>query len=174
MPAQSKIDKVAEIQETIDGANAMWLVDYRGLTVKQVQELRRNLREVEAEMKVYKNNLVKIALANLDLPVDDDLLSGPNGFVFSHGDMAASAKAVKTFMADNEQVEFKGGLLNGEVLEAEKVMAIADLPSHDELIAKLLGTLSNPTTKLVRTLSEIPASFVRTLGAIADQKKEAA
>jgi large subunit ribosomal protein L10 len=174
MPAQSKIDKVAEIQEAIDGADAMWLVDYRGLSVKEIQELRRNLRDADAEMKVYKNNLVKIALKNLNLPEMEEQLIGPSGFIFSHGDMAASAKVIKTFMKDHEQVSFKAGLLNGEVLAVEKVMAIADLPSHDELIAKLLGTLSNPTTKLVRTLSEIPASFVRTLGAIADQKQQAA
>lgn len=173
MPAQEKIDKVAEIQEAIDGSNAMWLVDYRGLTVKQAQELRRSLRGVDAEMKVYKNNLVKIALKNLDLPAMEDELNGPNGFIFANGDMAASAKTVKTFMKDNEALEFKAGLLDGKVIPVETVMAIADLPSREELIAKLLGTLSNPTTKLVRTLSEIPGSFVRTLGAIASQKEAA-
>lgn len=173
MPTQEKIDKVTEIQEAIDGCNAMWLVDYRGLTVKQTQELRRSLREADADMKVYKNNLVKIALKNLGLPEMEEQLAGPSGFVFANGDMAASAKTLKTFMKDNEALEFKAGLLNGEAISAETVMAIADLPSREELIAKLLGTISNPTTKLVRTLSEIPGSFVRTLGAIASQKEAA-
>ncbi len=173
MPTQQKIDKVAEIQEVIENSSAMWLVDPCGLTVKQTQELRRSLREAGAEMKVYKNNLVKIALRNLDMPEMDEYLAGPSGFIFAQGDVAASAKAAKTFMKDNDDLEFKAGLLDGAVVTAEQVSAIAELPSREELIAKLLGTLSNPATKIVRTLSEIPASFVRTLDAIAKQKDAA-
>lgn len=173
MPTQAKIDKVAEIQSALDSSEAVWLVDYRGLTVKQVQTLRRSLREADAEMKVYKNNLTKIALKNLDLPEMDDLLTGPNGFIFSKGDIAASAKVVKDFMKENKDLEIRGGLVGSDVMSADQVQAIADLPSREELIAKLLGTIANPYTKFVRTINEIPASLVRTLGAIAEQKEAA-
>ena len=107
------------------------------------------------------------------MPEMDEYLAGPSGFIFAQGDVAASAKAAKTFMKDNDDLEFKAGLLDGAVVTAEQVSAIAELPSREELIAKLLGTLSNPATKIVRTLSEIPASFVRTLDAIAKQKDAA-
>ena len=173
MPAQSKFDMVEKILASLEGHAGMYVVDYRGLSVKEAQEFRRSLREVGAEINVYKNNLVKIALRNHDMPEMDEYLAGPSGFIFAQGDVAASAKAAKTFMKDNDDLEFKAGLLDGAVVTAEQVSAIAELPSREELIAKLLGTLSNPATKIVRTLSEIPASFVRTLDAIAQQKDAA-
>lgn len=174
MPNKKNVDQVAEIEKHLDGASAMWLVDYRGLTVKQVQELRRSLREVGAEMKVYKNTLCNIALKDLELPAMDEYLSGPNGFVFATGeDIAPSAKVIKTFIAKNPDLEIRGGLVKDQVMTAEQVNTIADLPSREELIAKMLGTMSNPATKVVRVLNETVASLARTLNAIAEQKSAA-
>ncbi|NTU89138.1 MAG: 50S ribosomal protein L10 [Actinobacteria bacterium] len=173
MPTQAKIDTVQEIKQYLDGSEAMWLVDYRGLSVKKTEALRRALRDTGAEMKVYKNKLIEIALRDLDYPEMSDYLNGPNGFVFVSGDIAASAKAIKTFAKKNKELEIRGGLVNGQVMTAEQVMAIAELPSREELIAKLLGTMNNPMSQIVRVLNEPMASFARTLAAIASEKQAA-
>ena len=174
MPSNKNIEQVAEIKEHIEGCSALWLVNFSGLTVKQSQELRRSLKEVGAEMKIYKNRLFKIALGDLELPQMEEFLEGPNGFVFATGeDIAPSAKAIKTFMKSNQALEIRGGLVGDQVMDADKVMAIADLPSREELIAKLLGTLNNPATKIVRVLNEPVASLARLLNQVAEGKPAA-
>jgi len=170
VPNNKNIEQVAKIKEHLDGCSAMWLVDYRGLTVKQVEDLRHQLREAGAEMKVYKNTLCNIALKDLGLPSMDELLAGPNGFVFASGeDIAPSAKVIKTFAKASKILEIRGGLVGDQVMDAKQVEAIADLPSREELIAKLLGTLNNPATQIVRVLNEPMASFARTVNAIAEK-----
>lgn len=174
MPNQKNIEQVVEIKEHLENCSAMWLVDYRGLTVKQIQALRHQLRENGAEMKVYKNTLCHIALKDLELPGMEEFLEGPNGFIFATGeDVAPSAKVIKTFAKANPQLEIHAGLVGSQVMSAKQVQAIADLPSREELIAKLLGTLNNPATQIVRVLNEPMASFARTLNAIAEQKPAA-
>lgn len=170
MPSQKNVEQVEEIKGYLDGCTAMWLVDYRGLSVKQAQELRRSLRAEEAEMKVFKNTLTKIALSELGLPEMDELLAGPNGFIFVSGeDISKSAKAIKTFAKANPKLEIRGGLVGDKVMDAEQVKAIADLPSREELIAKLLGCLNNPATKIVRVLNEPMASLARILNQVAEK-----
>jgi large subunit ribosomal protein L10 len=168
LPNKKNIEQVAEIKEHIQNASAMWLVSYSGLTVKQAQELRRSLKEAGAELKIYKNTLTRIALGELELPTMEELLEGPNGFVFATGeDIAPSAKVIKTFMKENPALEIVGGLVGDQIMDVEQVKAVADLPSREELIAKLLGTLNNPATKIVRVLSEPAASLARVLNAAA-------
>ena len=174
MPTQAKIAKVAEIEEMLQSAQAMWLVDYRGLTVKKTEKLRRALREADAEVKIYKNNLVRIALANLEQPEMDEYLAGPNAFVFAKGDVAASAKVLKAFAKENKEMQIVGGLIDGRAVDAEQVKAIADLPSREQLVAQLLGVLNNPATKIVRVLNEPMACFARAVKQIAEKKEEAA
>ena len=99
MPNAQNKEMLASIKEDLDGVSAMWVVDYRGLTVKEMQQLRRDIRETGSVMKVYKNTLVHLALAEAELPTLDDMLAGPSAFVFSGNDVAASAKALKTFQA---------------------------------------------------------------------------
>jgi large subunit ribosomal protein L10 len=94
VPSDFNIKKVAEIKDAVQGADAVWIVDYRGLSVKQVESLRAKLGEVDAHMKIFKNTLTKLALEALELPTLDDILAGPSGFVFVSGDPVASAKAL--------------------------------------------------------------------------------
>ena len=103
MPNAQNKEMLASIKEDLDGVSAMWVVDYRGLTVKEMQQLRRDIRETGSVMKVYKNTLVHLALAEAELPTLDDMLAGPSAFVFSGNDVAASAKALKTFAKANDQ-----------------------------------------------------------------------
>ena len=142
MPNAQNKEMLASIKEDLDGVSAMWVVDYRGLTVKEMQQLRRDIRETGSVMKVYKNTLVHLALAEAELPTLDDMLAGPSAFVFSGNDVAASAKALKTFAKANENLEIKGGLMEGAAVSAAEVEAIASLPSREQLMAQIAGAIS--------------------------------
>lgn len=120
MPNAQNKEMLASIKEDLDGVSAMWVVDYRGLTVKEMQQLRRDIRETGSVMKVYKNTLVHLALAEAELPTLDDMLAGPSAFVFSGNDVAASAKALKTFAKANENLEIKGGLMEGAAVSGRR------------------------------------------------------
>lgn len=173
MPSTKNQEKYAAIKEDLSKIQAMWVVDYRGLTVKESEALRRSIREADAVMKVYKNSLVELALKELDMPSMGDVLAGPSAFVFADGDPVASAKALKDFAKANENLVIKGGIMDGAFVDAEAVEKIAALPSREELIAKLLGTIQNPLQQIVRVLNGPMESFARVVGAIEDQKNAA-
>ena len=173
MPNKQNIADVAKIAEELEGVSAMWVVDYRGLTVKEAEALRRTVREAEAKMVVYKNTLVRLALENAGLPAMDEVLAGPSAFIFATGDPVASAKAIKDFATKSKKLVIKGGMMDGMAYNAEQVEAIAALPSREELIAKLLGTISNPMVKMVRVCNGPMEAFARAVSAIADQKSAA-
>lgn len=173
MPNVQNKETLQKIKEELAEVGAMWVVDYRGLTVKEIQELRRSIREADASMKVYKNTLMHLALAEADMPSLDEVLEGPSAFVFAGEDPVASAKALKTFAKANENLVIKGGMMDGAYLDAAQVEAVASLPSREELIAKLLGTISNPMVKTVRVLNGPMEAFARCVSAIAEQKPAA-
>ena len=173
MPNSQNQEMLVAIKEDLTSAGAVWAVDYRGLTVKQIQALRRDIREADASMKVYKNTLMHIALADLEMPSMDAILEGPSAFVFAGEDPVASAKAVKEFSKKNPKLVIKGGMMDGLFVDAAQVEAIASLPSREELIAKLLGTISNPLVKTVRVLNGPMEAFARCVSAIGDQKSAA-
>ena len=173
MPNAQNKEMLASIKEDLDGVTAMWVVDYRGLTVKEMQQLRRNIREAGAVLKVYKNTLVHLALAEAELPTLDDMLEGPSAFVFSGNDVAASAKAVKNFAKDNENLEIKGGLMEGAAVTAAEVEALASLPSREELMAKIAGAISGVARGLATGINGVPRSVAGAIKAVADQKEAA-
>jgi large subunit ribosomal protein L10 len=175
MPAQSKLDVVSEIKKTIDEAKGgIILVDYRGLSVSEMASLRNKLREVGGEMRVFKNRLVQIALRENAMPTMDELLLGPSAFVFIAEEPVASAKALAAFAKEHPALELKGGFVENSVLDQTSIVALSKLPSREELIAKLLGTLTNPARGLVTTLSGVSRGLVTALDAIAKQKEEQA
>ena len=173
MPNAQNQEMLTNIKADLEGASAVWVVDYRGLTVKEIQALRRSIREADAQMKVYKNTLVHLALEQCDMPSIDDLLAGPNAFVFSGSDVAASAKAVKNFATDNENLEIKGGIMDGAVVCAAEVEAIASLPSREELIASVAGAISGVARGLATAINGIPRGLAQVTKAVADQKEAA-
>lgn len=173
MPNKQNIENVEKIAEELSGVSAMWVVDYRGLTVKEAETLRRAVREAGAHMSVYKNTLMRLALENAGMPSLDEALSGPSAFIFATGDPVASAKAIKDFAKESKKLVIKGGMMDGVAYNAEQVEAIAALPSREELIAKLLGTINNPMVKMVRVLNGPMEYFARAVSAIADQKSAA-
>ncbi|WP_165062960.1 MULTISPECIES: 50S ribosomal protein L10 [unclassified Adlercreutzia] len=170
MPNAENKQMLEDIKSDIQAAGAMWVVDYRGLTVKDIQSLRRAVREADAQMKVYKNTIMHIALAELDCPDLDAILAGPSAFVFAGEDPVASAKVLRDFAKGNENLEIKGGMMDGAFVDAAQVNEIAALPSREELIAKLLGTINNPLVKTVRVLNGPMEAFARVVSAIEEQK----
>ncbi|WP_251211915.1 50S ribosomal protein L10 [Adlercreutzia murintestinalis] len=170
MPNAENKQMLTDIKADIEGCGAMWVVDYRGLSVKEIQLLRRAVRDADAQMKVYKNTIMHIALGELDCPDMDAVLAGPSAFVFAGEDPVASAKVLRDFAKENENLEIKGGMMDGTFVDAAQVNEIASLPSREELIAKLLGTINNPLVKMVRVLNGPMEAFARVVSAIEGQK----
>jgi large subunit ribosomal protein L10 len=173
MPTESKQSRVAEIKDRFNESDSVIMIDYRGLTVKQMQQLRGAIREAGGEIKVYKNSLTEIAVRELALPNLDAYLEGPTAFVFVAEDAVAPAKALTAFAKQNPALELKGGLVQNQVVDSMGVKAIATLPSYEELIAKLMGSMLNPLTGFARVLNGPVEAFARTVQAVADQKAAA-
>ena len=173
MPNVKNQETLSKIKEDLDGVSAVWVVDYCGLTVKDIQALRVAIRESGASMKVYKNTLMHIALDEAGLPTLDDILEGPSAFVFAGDDVAAAAKAVKTFAKTNQNLEIKGGLMEGEQVSAAQVEAIASLPSREELLAQIAGAISGVARGLAVALNGVPSGLAQVTTAVADQKAAA-
>lgn len=170
MPNVKNQETLAVIKGELSNAGAVWVVDYCGLTVKEVQELRRSVREAGASMKVYKNTLVHIALEDAELPTLDDMLNGPSAFVFAGEDVAAAAKAVKNFAKGNDKLEIKGGLMEGKAVTAAEVEAIASLPSREELLAHIAAAINGVAKALAVCVNGVPQGLAQVTKAVADQK----
>ena len=174
MPNAQNVETLAKIKDELDAVNAIWVVDYRGLTVKESQQLRREIRAAGAHLKVYKNTLMEIALADKGLPTMDDILQGPSAFVFVENDPAAAAKVVKEFAKQNENLTIKGGVMDGQQYNAAEVEAIASLPSREELIAQIAGAISGVARGLAVTINGVPSGLAQCIKQIAEQRESAA
>lgn len=171
MPQQYKIDKVAEIESRIEANNGVFVVSYNGLTVKQAQELRHQLREVGAEMKVYKNNLVRLALKNQNQPAIDEILAGPLAYVFYENEPVEPAKALKEFASKSKGVlEIKGGISEGNAVTAEEVQAIADLPTKDQLLGQIAGLINGFARDIAVCVNGVSTGLARQISQISEQK----
>ena len=163
MPQQYKIDKVAEIESRIAENAGLFVVNYNGLTVKQAQELRHQLRECGAEMKVYKNNLVKIALKNQEQPEIDEILAGPVAYVFY--------ETLKDFSAKSKGVlEIKGGISDGKAVSADDVKAIAELPTKDQLLGQIAGLISGFARDIAVCVNGVSSGLARSIQQVSEQK----
>ena len=158
------------IKADLDGVTAVWVVDACGLTVKEVEGLRHSIRESGAIMKVYKNTIMKKALAELDLVNMDAILEGPSAFVFCGEDVAAAAKAVTEFAKENKNLEVKGGMMDGTFVNADEIKAIASLPSKEVLLAQIAGAISGVARGLAVCINGVPSGLARAIQQVADQK----
>lgn len=135
---------VAEIADKFRASKSTIIVDYRGLNVAEVTELRKQLREAGIEFKVYKNTLTRRALAEVGLEGLDEVLTGPNAIAFSNEDVVAPAKILNDFAKKHEALEIKAGVIEGNVATLEEVKALANLPSREGLLSMLLSVLQAP------------------------------
>ena len=176
MPAQYKVDQVAELKELFNGAEAVFVAEYRGLTVAQASALRKAIRAAGGQAKVARNRLAEIALDEVGLAKDVKMMKGPNLYVVAADNSPAVAKAIKDFSEVKENAAFviKGGVMGKNLLDLNNVKALASMPSREELVAKAVGSIASPLRGLVTVLSGLPRGLVTVLSAIADKKKEAA
>jgi len=162
---------IDEVAGQISGSEAVYAVDYRGISVPQAAELRTKLRDADATFRVVKNTLGERAADKAGAEGLKELLTGPTAITFVRGDAAAAAKALRDFRRStgNQLLEFKGGWMNGAGLTGDEIDAIAQLPSRDVLNARLVGMVASPLTGLVTALNGLIAGFARQLQQIADQ-----
>ncbi|MFF2178793.1 50S ribosomal protein L10 [Lysinibacillus sp. NPDC058147] len=158
---ENKQAQVQEITEKFQNAASVVVVDYRGLNVAQVTELRKQLREAGVEFKVYKNTLTRRATEAVGLEGINDVLVGPNAIAFSNEDVVAPAKIINEFAKKNEALEIKAGIIEGTISSVEDVKALAELPSREGLLSMLLSVLQAPVR-----------NFALATKAVADQKEE--
>ncbi len=173
MPRPEKVQAVAEIKERLEHAQAVFLAEYAGLSVKQQQMLRRGLREGGAEFKVVKMSLARLAAAELKLADLDELFLGPTGIAFADGDPVSAAKALKDFAKDNEAFTVKGGLLGNEFLSPERISELADIESREVLLAKIAGLMQAPMANLAGLLSALPRNLASAMQQLVEKKEEA-
>lgn len=169
---ESKQAIVAEVSAQVAEAGAIVFAEYRGLTVAEMTELRRKAREAGVYLHVIKNTLVHRAVDGTPFACIQPQLVGPLIFAIA-ADPVAPAKVLVDFAKSAEKLVVKGGAMPGSLLDVEGVKALASMPSRDELLATLVGTLQAPIAKFVRTLNEVPGKFVRTLAAVRDAKEAA-
>jgi large subunit ribosomal protein L10 len=170
VPTQAKVESVEELRRRLDDVKAVLLTEYRGLTVQQLGDLRRQLRAVSAEYTVVKNRLARIAVATSSLDAVSGQLKGPTGLIIAKDDPVAVARTLHTFARTNQALVIKAGYVEGRVLPAEELKALADLPSREVLRSQLVGTLQGPLAQLVGLLTAPQRELVYVL----EQRSQAA
>src|SRR3954447_2413892 len=169
MNREQKAAAVAEIATRIQESQAVLAVDYRGLSVPQAAELRAKLREADARFQVVKNTLTERAADEAGAESLQELLEGPTALPFVFGDAAPAAKALRDYARATELLPFKGGLMDGNVLTADDISAIARLPSREMLYAQLVGVVAHPIAGLTRTLNQLIGGLAVALGQIQEK-----
>jgi large subunit ribosomal protein L10 len=173
MNKEQKAEKVAQIATAIRESEAVFAVDYRGISVPQAAELRTKLIEAGARFSVVKNTLTERAVDDVGADTLKELLEGPTAFTFvaAEGDVAMAAKALSQFRRAHEVLEFKGGIMSGEPLSIEQIESIARLPALEVLHGQVVGVLASPITGLARGLNQMIAGLAIALGQIQAEGK---
>lgn len=171
MNRDNKQELVTEMHERLARAKAVFLADFRGMDVGKATTLRNELRSASVEYKVFKNTLLERASQGTDMECLSPYLSGPTAIAISYDDPVSAAKVLSKFAKDPQgKFVLKVGVLSGKVLDVKQIQALADLPSREVLIAKMLGSMQAPATNFVGVLAALPGSLVRVLDAIRAQK----
>jgi large subunit ribosomal protein L10 len=172
----ARADKAAVVEEVrakFAASNSVIVSEYRGLTVGALASLRRTLRPLGAEYKVYKNTLVKIAARDGAMSAVEDMVGGPVAIAFINGEVSAVAKAMRAFAKDNEALKLKGAVVDGKAVDAKGLRALAELPSREVMLAKLAGLLKAPMSNTAYMLSALPRKAAYGLKALVEQKEAA-
>jgi large subunit ribosomal protein L10 len=169
MNRDEKSAVIDQVAEQIQESQAIFALDYRGITVAQAAELRAKLREADASLRIVKNTLAELAADKAGAEDLKAFLDGPTAFTFVRGDAAQAAKALAAFRKEYELLEFKGGRMDGAPVTSDEILAISKLPSRDALNQQLVGVLAYPIGGLARTLNQLIQGLAVQLGQIAEQ-----
>jgi large subunit ribosomal protein L10 len=170
---EGKKEVVAEVSARLAKAQTVVLAEYRGLAVEQITALRSQARASGVYLRVLKNTLARRAVQGTPFEKLADQMVGPLAYGISD-DPVAAAKVLHTYAKGNDKLVIKGGAMPNYLMNAKEVGSLATMPSRDELLAKVLGTMQAPVARFVQTLNEVPGKFVRTLAAVRDQKEQQA
>ena len=170
MPRPEKVQAVADIRERLERAQAVFIAEYAGLSVKEQQELRRGLRAAGGEFRVVKMTLARRAVEEMGRSGLDELLAGPAGLAYAYGDPAAAARLLRDFARDHTRLLVKGALFGSEVLVPERVAALADLEPRPVLLARVAGALQAPVARMAGLLAALPRGMATALSGLIDKK----
>ena len=165
-----KQEKIEEIKSKLEKAKVAIITEYKGMTVEEIQYLRRELQKVAGDYMVTKNTLAKIALKGTEFEVLNDTFKGPIAVAFGFEDQAAPAKVLAKFIKEKKKGVVVAAALDGQLLSAEQTKALADIPSKEELYAKMLGCVNSPATGIAGAVNAVMSSLVRAIDAVAKQK----
>ncbi|NLY86806.1 MAG: 50S ribosomal protein L10 [Tissierellia bacterium] len=168
---QAKRENIEEIKEKINSAQAIVLVDYRGLNVEQLTELRKRYRSAGVEYKVYKNTMMRFAFKDTGFEEFNEFLKGPNAIAFGYDDPVQAAKITSEFAKENKNLEIKAGIVDGKIIDLEGVKALAELPSKEVLIAQTLGGFNAPIQGFVNVLQGTIRGLAIVLDAIREKQE---
>lgn len=167
---QFKVDYVEKYKNRFRQSKDFIFADYRGLSVEQISQLRSKLRERNADFRVIKNRYAKLALNQMEMPDVSAFLTGPTAIAMSPDDSGPIVKALLDFAQDST-VQVKGAIVDGMVFDAAQAEELSKLPSREELLAKLMGTMNAPLQHFLYALNGVPTKLVRTLKAVEEQKR---
>jgi len=165
-----KSEKIDAIKSKIEKAQVALITEYKGYTVEEITNLRRELQKQGGDYMVTKNTLAKVAIKGTEYEVMTDLMKGPIAIAFGFEDQVSPAKVVSKFIKDSKKGEILGAVLEGNLLSASEAKALANLPSKEELYAKMLGSINSPATGLTLGINGVMAALTRAVAAVRDQK----
>lgn len=167
-----KNGKVEDIKELISKAKVAIVSDYRGLSVSEITNLRRRLQKEDGEYAVVKNTLAKIAVKDTKFEGLEEFLKGPSAIALGYGDEVAPAKVILKYLKEAKKTnELRGGVLDGKIISADDIKTISNLPTKQELIAKMMGSINSPAQGITNTLNGVASALVRAIDEIRKQKE---
>lgn len=165
-----KDNKIQEMKEKIEKAQVAVISDYKGYTVEEITSLRRKLQAAQGDYMVTKNTLAKIAVKGSDFEVLTEVFTGPTAIAFGFGDQVSPAKILSEFIKKTEKGAIIAAVLDGKLFSAAEAKALANLPSREEMYAKMLGCINSPASGIANSLNAITSQLVRTMAAVRDKK----
>ena len=169
-----KSEKIDAMKAKFEKAQVAVVTEYKGYTVEEITNLRRNLQKEGGDYTVTKNTLAKIAIKGTEFEALTDLCKGPVAIAFGFEDQVSPAKVVSKFIKDSKKGEILGAVLDGKLLSVDETKALANLPSKEELYAKMLGSINSPASGIVGSINAVMASLTRAVAAVRDQKEKSA
>jgi large subunit ribosomal protein L10 len=173
-PRADKVAVVNEVRGRLEASEGALLTEYRGLSVAELAELRQDLARAGGEYKIYKNTLVRLAVADSPQASIQDLLTGPTAIAFVDGDVSAVAKALRDFARNNPSLVVKGGIVGDGLLSASEITVLADLPSRDALLAQVAGAFAAPVQQLAGLIEALPRNLAYGLAALVAKREDEA
>lgn len=174
MPNKKNIETVAALKESMGSCAGLVFFDYRGVTVSQLTDLRRELAKTSSSMKICKNSLVDIALKDLGREVKDEMFINPTAVVFAKEDMPSAAKVISEAAKKNDKIKIKGGYMGEDLLDPANLQVVANIPPREVLLSHLVTALESPISSFANSLQSVISELAYVLDSVEEEKKKSA